>query len=275
MQTSSKVCNLVARFVSGPNTAAAMAGVPNSRKSTMATDRRVPFMIGVAGGTASGKSTVCERLMEGLGQNEVSVEEKQVVHLSQDSFYRELNPVEISKANKGMFNFDHPDAFDNQLMESVLTDIINGRQTKVPVYDFKTNSRSPGEFTTIYPSDVILVEGILVFYYPTLRNMFNMKLFVDTDADSRLARRVLRDIEERGRDLEHVLHQYTTLVKPAFEEFCLPTKKYADVIVPRGAENTVAIDLIKQHIQDIIWRSNGNKESPLNRSRSNSESKIR
>jgi len=232
-------------------------------------------MIGVAGGTASGKSTVCERLMEGLGQNEVSVEEKQVVHLSQDSFYRELNPVEISKANKGMFNFDHPDAFDNQLMESVLTDIINGRQTKVPVYDFKTNSRSPGEFTTIYPSDVILVEGILVFYYPTLRNMFNMKLFVDTDADSRLARRVLRDIEERGRDLEHVLHQYTTLVKPAFEEFCLPTKKYADVIVPRGAENTVAIDLIKQHIQDIIWRSNGNKESPLNRSRSNSESKIR
>jgi len=274
MQTPSKVCNLVARVVSGPS-AAAMAGVPNSRKSTMPTDRRVPFMIGVAGGTASGKSTVCERLMEGLGQNEVSVEEKQVVHLSQDSFYRELNPVEISKANKGMFNFDHPDAFDNQLMESVLTDIINGRQTKVPVYDFKTNSRSPGEFTTIYPSDVILVEGILVFYYPTLRNLFNMKLFVDTDADSRLARRVLRDIEERGRDLEHVLHQYTTLVKPAFEEFCLPTKKYADVIVPRGAENTVAIDLIKQHIQDIIWRSNGNKESPLNRSRSNSESKIR
>jgi len=274
MQKSSKACNLVARFAASPRVVA-MAGVPNSRKITMAADRRAPFMIGVAGGTASGKSTVCERLMEGLGQNEVSVEEKQVVHLSQDSFYRELNPVEISKANKGMFNFDHPDAFDNQLMESVLTDIINGRQTKVPVYDFKTNSRSPGEFTTIYPSDVILVEGILVFYYPTLRNMFNMKLFVDTDADSRLARRVLRDIEERGRDLEHVLHQYTTLVKPAFEEFCLPTKKYADVIVPRGAENTVAIDLIKQHIQDIIWRSNGNKESPLNRSRSNSESKIR
>lgn len=252
-----------------------MAGTPNTRKMSSASERRTPFMIGVAGGTASGKSTVCERLMEGLGQNEVSVEEKQVVHLSQDSFYRELNPLEISKANKGMFNFDHPDAFDNQLMESVLTDIINGRQTKVPVYDFKTNSRCPGQFTTIYPSDVILVEGILVFYYPTLRNLFNMKLFVDTDADSRLARRVLRDIEERGRDLEHVLHQYTTLVKPAFEEFCLPTKKYADVIVPRGAENTVAIDLIKQHIQDIIWRSNGNKESPLNRSRSNSESKIR
>ena len=118
-------------------------------------------------------------------------------------------------------------------------------------------------------------------YYPTLRNLFNMKLFVDTDADSRLARRVLRDIEERGRDLEHVLHQvpgfnfvltlmtllfqYTTLVKPAFEEFCLPTKKYADVIVPRGAENTVAIDLIKQHIQvgQIVELMAGHKPSPI------------
>ena len=212
----------------------------------------------------------------------MNAEEKQVAILSQDSFYRDLTPAEAAKAMKGTFNFDHPDAYDNKLMESVLTDIINGRQTKVPVYDFKTNSRLPGEFTTIYPSDVILVEGILVFYYPTLRNLFNMKLFVDTDADSRLARRVLRDIEERGRDLEHVLHQvpgfnfvlalmtllfqYTTLVKPAFEEFCLPTKKYADVIVPRGAENTVAIDLIKQHIQvgqivELIMT--GHKPSPI------------
>merc|ERR1712218_285453 len=213
--------------------------------------------------------------MEKLGQNEVNVGEKQVVHLSQDSFYRELNRVESEKAKKGMFNFDHPNAFDNDLMESCLKSILNGKQTQIPVYDFKTNARVPGVFTTIYPSDVVLVEGILVFYYANMRDLFHLKLFVDTDADTRLARRVMRDIRDRGRDLEHVLHQYTTLVKPAFEEFCLPTKKYADVIVPRGAENTVAIDLIKQHIQDIIWRSNGNKESPLNRSRSNSESKIR
>jgi len=250
-----------------------------SKKMLVTENRKSPFMIGVAGGTASGKSTVCERLMEGLGQHQVSVEEKQVVHLSQDSFYRELTPHEISLANKGMFNFDHPDAFDNTLMESCMKDILEGRQTQIPVYDFKTNSRSPGEFTTIYPSDVVLVEGILVFYYPNMRGMFNMKLFVDTDADTRLARRVLRDIEERGRDLEHVLHQYTTLVKPAFEEFCIPTKKYADVIIPRGAENTVAIDLIKQHIQDIIWRSNGSstskQASPLGRSRSNSHSTLR
>jgi uridine kinase len=134
------------------------------------------------------------------------------VILSQDSFYRELNPSEAAKAMKGTFNFDHPDAFDNQLMESVLTDIVNGRQTKVPVYDFKTNSRSPGQFTTIFPSDVVLVEGILVFYYPSMRDLFHLKLFVDTDADTRLARRVMRDIRERGRDLEHVLVQVLPLL---------------------------------------------------------------
>ena len=141
-----------------------------------------------------------------------------------------------------------------------------------------------------------LHQGILVFYYPDIRNLFNLKLFVDTDADIRLARlklkydivtfvrynivymnyrRVMRDIEERGRDLETVLHQYTSLVKPAFEEFCIPTKKYADVIIPRGVENTVAIDLIKQHIQDLIFRSAGVNKTESNcheRSRSNSDS---
>lgn len=240
--------------------------------STKCPTSRTTFMIGVAGGTASGKSTVCDKLMEKLGQNNVNNLEKQVVHLSQDSFYRELTSQEIAKANKGMFNFDHPDAFDNQLMESCLQDIIRGKVTQIPVYDFKTNARVPGQFLTIYPSDVVLVEGILVFYYANMRELFDMKLFVDTDADTRLARRVLRDIEERGRDLEHVLHQYTTLVKPAFEEFCLPTKKYADVIIPRGADNVVAINLIKQHIQDIIWKSNGQKkEGPFERSRSNSD----
>merc|ERR1711983_579296 len=151
-----------------------------------------------------------------------------------------------------------------------------GKPTKIPVYDFKTNARVPGEFTVIYPSDVVIVEGIMVFYFPGIRDRFNLKLFVDTDADTRLARRVLRDISERGRDLEHVLHQYTTLVKPAFEEFCIPTKKYADVIIPRGAENVVAIDLIKQHIEDVICKSNGNKpETIYERSRSNSDSTSR
>jgi len=235
--------------------------------------QKIPFLIGVAGGTASGKSTVCAKLMETLGQNEMSSVEKEVVSLSQDSFYRELTPLEIAKAEKGMFNFDHPDAFDHHLMETVMKSILSGNTTKVPVYDFKIHSRVPGMFNTIYPSDVVLVEGILVFYFARIRDLFDLKLFVDTDPDTRLARRVLRDIDERGRDLEHVLHQYTTLVKPAFEEFCIPTKKFADVIVPRGAENTVALDLIKQYIQDIIWRSK--QDSPLCQSQMDSESRIR
>jgi len=246
----------------------------SSRK--MSTAVKTPFMIGVAGGTASGKSTVCLRLMETMGQNNKSDVEKKIVSLSQDSFYRELTETESILANMGKFNFDHPDAFDMELMESVLQDIMSGKSARIPVYDFKTNARVPGEFTTIYPSDVVVVEGILVFYFPGIRNKFNLKLFVDTDADTRLARRVLRDISERGRDLENVLHQYTTLVKPAFEEFCIPTKKYADVIIPRGAENTVALDLIKQHIEDIIWKSSGEsrQESPWSRSRSCSDSSI-
>jgi len=248
----------------------------NSQQRRMSTQHKNPFMIGVAGGTASGKSTVCKTIMSRLAEHEVKNLE-QVVSISQDSFYRELNEEESVLAMKGQFNFDHPDAFDNELMQKCLDDIMLGKHTKVPVYDFKTNSRVPGQFTVISPSDVVLVEGILIFYYPKMRDIFNLKLFVDADPDTRLARRVVRDIEERGRDLCHVLNQYTTLVKPAFEEFCIPTKKYADIIVPRGAENTVAIDLIVQNCQEIIFRSNGSKSSsPTSiRSRSNSESIIR
>ena len=130
------------------------------RMATVATagSERKPFMIGVAGGTASGKSSVCDKLMERLGQNQKNIGEKQVVHLSQDSFYRELSQVESEKARKGMFNFDHPNAFDNELMETCLQSILEGRQTQIPVYDFKTNARVPGAYTVIYPSDVVLIE---------------------------------------------------------------------------------------------------------------------
>jgi len=227
---------------------------------------KTPFLIGVSGGTASGKSTVCSRIMEKLGQDEIDHRQRQVVCISQDSFYRELNPSEKLKAAKGLFNFDHPDAFDNQLLQKTLEDILEGRVCQIPLYDFKTNSRREDEFVTIYPADVLLFEGILVFYFAEIRNFFHMKLFVDTDADTRLSRRVLRDIRERGRDLEQVLTQYTTLVKPAFEEFCLPTKKFADVIIPRGADNLVAIDLIVQSISDIVVCNanlNGRKGSYL------------
>lgn len=200
--------------------------------------RRTPFLIGVAGGTASGKSTVCEKIMENLKMNQENVE-RQVTHLSQDSFYRELRGADKAKAAKGLFNFDHPDAFDNELMLSCLKDIVSGKPTKVPVYDFKTNSRVVDQFTMITPNqvDVVLFEGILTFYSPEVREMFDMKLFIDTDADSRLAKRVLKDVDELGRDMDQVLLQYIKFVKPAFEEFCIPTKKFADVIIPRGPDN--------------------------------------
>nr|XP_060613135.1 uridine-cytidine kinase 1 isoform X1 [Anolis sagrei ordinatus] len=209
-----------------------------------------PFLIGVSGGTASGKSTVCEKIMELLGQNEVDHRQRKVVILSQDRFYKALSTEQKAKALKGQYNFDHPDAFDNELMQTTLKNIVDGQTVEVPTYDFVTHSRLP-ETTVVYPADVVLFEGILVFYNQEIRDMFHLRLFVDTDSDVRLSRRVLRDMK-RGRDLEQILTQYTTFVKPAFEEFCLPTKKYADVIIPRGVDNMVAINLIVQHIQDIL-----------------------
>ncbi|KAJ6661394.1 hypothetical protein lerEdw1_015022 [Lerista edwardsae] len=210
-----------------------------------------PFLIGVSGGTASGKSSVCAKIVQLLGQNEVDHHQKQVVILSQDSFYRVLTSEQKAKALKGQFNFDHPDAFDNELIVNTLREITAGKTVQIPVYDFVSHSRKE-ETVTVYPADVVLFEGILAFYNQEVRDLFQMKLFVDTDADTRLSRRVLRDINERGRDLEQILSQYITFVKPAFEEFCLPTKKYADVIIPRGVDNLVAINLIVQHIQDIL-----------------------
>uniref|UniRef100_A0A8D0BE00 uridine/cytidine kinase n=1 Tax=Salvator merianae TaxID=96440 RepID=A0A8D0BE00_SALMN len=194
-----------------------------------------PFLIGVSGGTASGKSTVCEKIMELLGQNEVDHRQRKVVILSQDRFYKVLTAEQKAKALKGQYNFDHPDAFDNELMQTTLKNIVDGQTVEVPTYDFVTHSRLP-ETTVVYPADVVLFEGILVFYNQDIRDMFHLRLFVDTDSDVRLSRRVLRDMK-RGRDLEQILTQYTNFVKPAFEEFCLPTKKYADVIIPRGVDN--------------------------------------
>lgn len=216
-----------------------------------------PFVIGVAGGTASGKSSVCAKIMQQLGQDDVDHKQRQVVIINQDTFYRPLTEEENTKALKGEFNFDHPDAFDYEFMVNTLKDLVAGNEVKLPQYNYKTNAREE-KWHTVYPADVVLFEGILVFYFKELRDMYHMKLFVDTDPDTRLSRRVLRDTKERGRDIENILHQYTTLVKPAFEEFCLPTKKYADVIIPRGADNTVAIDLIVQHIQELL-RPSANK----------------
>jgi uridine kinase len=222
---------------------------------------KTTFLIGVAGGTASGKSTVCQKIMEQLGQADVSDSQRKVVCIAQDSFYRELTEAEALKASKGLFDFDHPNALDIDLVEKTLQDVLNGRRTEVPVYDYVTNSRKKGQFVTVYPADVVLFEGILAFYFPPIRDLFHMKLFVDTDPDTRLSRRVMRDVQERGRDLDTVLNQYMRFVKPAFEEFCLPTKKFADVIIPRGADNIVATELIVQNIRDYCLMKDKDSES--------------
>lgn len=225
---------------------------------------KTPFLIGVAGGTASGKTTVCERIIEKLGQGQIENHDKKVICISQDSFYKDIDEKDKLRAEKGLYNFDHPDAVDSDTLLATLKAILAGEVCEIPVYDFKSNSRKKNETIKIYPADVVLVEGILVFYYPEIRNLFHLKLFVDTDSDTRLARRVPRDINERCRDLEQVLYQYIHFVKPAFEEFCFPTKKFADVIIPRGAENIVAINLIVHRILDILLQKNGKFHCQLN-----------
>ncbi|EAA45221.4 AGAP003874-PC [Anopheles gambiae str. PEST] len=223
---------------------------------------KTPFLIGVAGGTASGKSTVCKRIMEQLGQADMDHTQRQVVTISQDSFYRELSDSEKARAERGLFNFDHPSAFNEDLMLQTLQDILHGKKVEISEYDYRRNAVCPEKKITIYPADVVLFEGILVFYFPAIRDLFHMKLFVDTDSDTRLARRVPRDINERGRDLDQVLNAYMNFVKPAFEEFCSPTKKFADVVIPRGADNTVAIDLIVQHIREFLNNRTRSDHSP-------------
>ncbi|RUS87085.1 hypothetical protein EGW08_005161, partial [Elysia chlorotica] len=179
-----------------------------------------PFLIGVAGGTASGKSTVCSKIMEQLGHNFPLQNNSMVTIISQDSFYRDLTNEEHKRALKGLYNFDHPDAFDAELMLKTLQDLVAGKRVELPAYDYVLHKRlrdfrSPTSCTIINCSDVVLFEGILVFYFPEIRDLFNMRLFVDTDPDIRLSRRVLRDIEERGRELDQILSQYVQLVKPA------------------------------------------------------------
>uniref|UniRef100_H2Z258 Uridine-cytidine kinase n=1 Tax=Ciona savignyi TaxID=51511 RepID=H2Z258_CIOSA len=226
------------------------------------TNRERPFIIGVSGGTSSGKTSVCQKIIELLGESSAIKGAQKVAIISQDNFYKSLSKDEIKLAECCQYNFDHPEAFDTKLMKATILDIVTGKTIKIPDYDFKTHTRRKDSYEVLHRCDVVLFEGILVFYHKEIRELFNMKLFVDSDADTRLSRRVLRDITDRGRSLESVLQQYTTFVKPAFEEFCLPSKKYADVIIPRGAENTVAINLIVQHIRDILSgginrRSNG------------------
>lgn len=203
-------------------------------------------------GTASGKTSVCKKITEQLKLDVHSLwPAEAVVSITQDKFYKDLS--EGQKENIGDYNFDHPDAFDFEETIDLVSKLKEGKAVEIPRYSFVTSSRLE-ETDTVVGAEVVIFEGILALYNPKLRDLFDMKIFVDTDSDTRLARRLRRDIKERGRDVVSVLAQYEKTVKPSFDEYILPTKRYADIIVPRGAENTVAIDLITQHLRVVLER---------------------
>ena len=208
-----------------------------------------PFLIGIAGGTCCGKSEVCKKIIQRVTLE--GKEHKNVITLEHTNFYREFTKEEQELATVGKFNFDHPNAFDDELVLKAIKQLKDGKSVTIPKYNYATHSRE-NHCRTIYPADVILFEGILVLYNKNIRDLLDMKIFVDTDCDTRLARRVLRDTVEHKRDIDNVLNQYTTFVKRSFDDFAWPTKRYADVIIPRGADNTVAVEVIVQHIQDIL-----------------------
>ncbi|XP_057557807.1 uridine-cytidine kinase-like 1 isoform X2 [Hippopotamus amphibius kiboko] len=202
------------------------------------------FAIGLGGGSASGKTTVARMIIEAL-------DVPWVVLLSMDSFYKVLTSQQQEQAAHNNFNFDHPDAFDFDLIISTLKKLKQGKSVKVPIYDFTTHSRKK-EWKTLYGANVIIFEGIMAFADKTLLELLDMKIFVDTDSDVRLVRRLRRDIGERGRDIEGVIKQYNKFVKPAFEQYIQPTMRVADIVVPRGSGNAVAIDLIVQHVHSQL-----------------------
>mmetsp|Transcript_50052 Transcript_50052/g.160131 ORF Transcript_50052/g.160131 Transcript_50052/m.160131 type:complete len:475 (-) Transcript_50052:102-1526(-) len=209
----------------------------NAPERTKSSAFQQPFIIGIAGGTASGKTTVCDRITQSLG-------DQRVVVISLDEFYRDLTPEERTQVN-----FDAPDAFDIKTAVHCLDTLKRCDPFEVPVYDFVTSKRSSDRTRHVDPADVIVMEGILVLHIPEILERLNMKIFVDTDDDLRLSRRIRRDTVVRGRSLTSVLTQYTRFVKPAFERFVLPSKQNADIIIPWRDDNLVAVDLVTQHIR--------------------------
>ncbi|XP_044129298.1 uridine-cytidine kinase-like 1 isoform X1 [Bufo gargarizans] len=202
------------------------------------------FVIGLCGGSASGKTTVANKIIEAL-------DVPWVVLLSMDCFYKVLTKEQQELAARNEYNFDHPDAFDFDLLVNILRKLKKGKSVKVPVYDFTTHSRRK-DWKTVYGANVIIFEGILAFANKELLKLLDMKVFVDTDSDIRLVRRLKRDITDRGRDIVGVIKQYNKFVKPAFEQYIEPTVQLADIVVPRGGENSVAVDLIVQHVHSQL-----------------------
>lgn len=200
----------------------------------MSTNPNTPLIVGIAGGSGSGKTTVVKHLIKRIGKDNLTL-------LYHDSYYRDLKHFDFEERTKQ--NFDHPSALETELMVRHLEALKNGYSVEVPQYDFVNHVRKE-ETTTILPKNIILVDGILIFYEEALRNLMQVKLFVDTDSDVRLLRRLKRDIVQRGRSLESVLKQYEDFVRPMHLKFVEPTKRYADIIIPHGGDNLVALEMV-------------------------------
>jgi uridine kinase len=201
-----------------------------------------PFVIGIAGGTGSGKTTVARKLYQSLHLDSA-------VFLDQDSYYRELGHLPLEERRK--INFDHPDAMDNQLLAEHLERLIAREEILKPTYDFAAHTRAE-EVVRVEPRQVVLVEGILLFVDERLRQLFDLKIFVDTEADVRFIRRLQRDLELRGRTIDSVIEQYLTTVRPMHFEFVEPSKRYADIILPRGGQNMPGIEVVAARIRERL-----------------------
>jgi uridine kinase len=201
-----------------------------------------PVVVGVAGGTGSGKTTVARAILERAGTGQISL-------IQHDAYYRDLSDLPL--AQRIIRNFDHPDALDNDLLIAHLRELKAGRAIEMPVYDFTTHTRT-GQTHRVEPHRVILVEGILIFADEILSQLMDVRIYVDTHADIRFIRRLQRDIAERGRTMESVIHQYLATVRPMHEQFVEPSKRFADIIIPEGGFNEVAIDLIAARIKALL-----------------------
>ena len=200
------------------------------------------LIIGIAGGTGSGKTTVVNQIIHQLPTNEVCV-------ISQDSYYKATDDLSYDERTK--INFDHPRAIDFELLVAQLKSLKEGKVVEQPVYSFVTHNRTSDTIKT-HPRKVILVEGILIFNREELRNLFDIKVFVHAETDERLIRRLRRDIAERGRDIDEVLNRYQDTLKPMHQQFIEPTKNYADIIIPNDRYNTVAIDIVRTVINERL-----------------------
>lgn len=204
--------------------------------------QKIPLVIGIAGGSGSGKSTVAQEILRRVGTGRIA-------YLQHDSYYKDLKVMKAAQHSD--VNFDHPDALETELLIQHIVMLRDFKAIQVPIYDFSTDSRKVETFT-VEPRNVILVEGILLYVEPELRKLFDVRLFVDTDADIRFIRRLHRDITERGRSTESVIEQYLATVRPAHLEFVEPSKRYADVIIPEGGYNTAALDMVTARIETLL-----------------------